>query len=114
MASPAQKRSGSSKQELGDLRFMDFFFFFFLVKQLKFLLGKEYIWIDTWVGSESELPLEVYSLYTQWRALIEQGYLYAPRICDENLLILCKTVWRKAFHSSGWGWQGSGLEWRQY
>ena len=28
MASPAQKRSGSSKQELGDLRFMDFFFFF--------------------------------------------------------------------------------------
>ena len=29
MASPAQKQSGSSKQELGDLRFMDFFFFFF-------------------------------------------------------------------------------------
>lgn len=27
---------------------------------------------------------------------------YDPRIWDENLLILCKTVWRKAFHGLGW------------
>lgn len=47
--------------------------------------------------------MEVYFLCTQWKTLVEQGHLFVPRIWDKNLPILCKLVWREAFHSSGVG-----------
>ena len=53
MASPTQKRSGLSKQELGDLRFMDVFFFFFFSETTEVFTRKR-VHLDRHMGGLRE------------------------------------------------------------
>ena len=50
MASPAQKQSGSSKQELGDLRIMDFFFFFFFFSETTEVFTRKRVHLERHMG----------------------------------------------------------------